>query len=316
LAEGVVCVADGVVTALNAAARQLLQIDPERAIGAPLISVVRDHRIESALSEGDAVELVLRGRHLEVVPFAGGLLLRDTTEARRAQADARELLAVLSHELRTPVTTIRASLEALSLDMPETQRLRWLARAEREADRLVRLLEDLTVEVTPPRARGVSLRELGERIGELLAEPLAERGVTLRTRLPAATAWADPDKLLQVMLNLVENAVLHGPRAAEVLLVAAADAARDGWWSVEVLDRGEPADDDVMESWFAPHARGALATQRGTGLGLYIVRSIASRWGGRTWGRRWQHGNAFGFTVPRERAAADDPAAQPKRPVM
>jgi len=304
LAEGVVWVAEGRVTGLNRAAADLLQVDPQRVIDAPLISVARDHRIEAAATAGLPVELATRGRRLWVVPFAGGLLLRDVTEARRAVEDARELLAVLSHELRTPVTTIRASLEALRFDLPEAQRARLLGRAEDEAERLTRLLEDLTVDVAPPKARSLELQVLAARVEALLAAQVAQRAVRLSVELPAIRAWADPDKLLQVLLNLVENAVIHGPEGAEVRLLAQADPRRDGWWRVEVLDHGAEVPAEVMEGWFAPHARAASATSRGTGLGLYIVRSIATRWGGETWGRRWERGNAFGFSVPRERGAA------------
>lgn len=304
LAEGVVWVVDGRVTGLNRAAAEMLQVEAARVHDLPLIAVVRDHRIERAAEQGEAVEIATRGRRLVVVPFGGGLLLRDVTEARRTAEDARALLAVLSHELRTPVTTIRSSLEALGFDLPEAQRVRWLARAGAEAERLGRLLEDLTADVAPPRARSLALREVAAKVGELLAQPLAERRVTLRLDLPSATAWADGDKLLQALLNLVENAVIHGPAGAEVRLTAVPDPAREGWWRVEVLDRGAPVAPEVMEGWFAPHARGAGATTRGTGLGLYIVRSIANRWDGEAWGRCWEGGNAFGFSVPRERAAA------------
>lgn len=304
LAEGVVLVDDGRVTWLNRAAAELLQVDRERAVGAPVMAVVRDHRIEAVAAGGEAIEIATRGRRLQALPCDGGLLLRDVSEARRAAEDARALLAVLSHELRTPVTTILASLEAVRFDLPEAQRARWLARAEDEGRRLGRLLEDLTVDVAPPRARSVALRDAAATVASLLAEPLARRRVRLIVELPAATAWADPDKLLQVLLNLVENAVLHGPEDADVRLLAVPDPARALWWRVEVLDAGPEVTPATMEGWFAPHARGAGATTRGTGLGLYIVRSIAARWGGRAWGRRWERGNAFGFTVPRDRAAA------------
>jgi len=304
LAEGILLLAGDRVRALNRAAAEMLQVDAGRAVDAPLIAVVRDHRIERAAAEGVRVEIATRGRRLLVVPIEGALLLRDVTEARRAADDARELLAVLSHELRTPVTTIHASLEALRFDLPEAQRVRWLVRAEEESARLGRLLSDLTIDVAPPQARSVELRALAGRVEALLAPRIAERGIVLAVDLPAAHAWSDPDKLLQVLLNLVENAVLHGPAGAEVQLTAAADPARSLWWRVEVLDRGPAVAPDVMDGWFAPHARGAGATSRGTGLGLYIVRSIVERWGGEAWGRRWAEGNAFGFTVPRDRPAA------------
>ncbi len=305
LEEGVVLVIGGRVTGLNRAAATLLEVEAARALGAPLITVVRDHRIER-LTEADGVQVITtQGRHLAIRAFDGGLTLRDVSAERRAAETGRELLAVLSHELRTPVTTIRSALEALRLeDVPVAQRQRFLAHAEAEAERLVRLLDDLTVDVAPPRARSVPWHEVFGRVQDLLAPVVTERGVRLHRDLPAANVWADPDKLLQVLLNLVENAVLHGPPGAEVRCVAGPDGRRPGWWRFEVLDAGRPVPEAVMDAWFAPHARGAGVNARGTGLGLYVVRSIAERWGGAAWGRRWEGGNAFGVTVPRDRQAA------------
>ena len=311
LAEGVVVVDGERVVALNAAAARFLDVDPERAVGAALITVVRDHRIERAFLDQVPIELLTRGRWLRVAVQEDALLLRDVSEQRRARDDARELLAVLSHELRTPVTAIRAALEALRYDMPDQQRGRFMEQAEAEADRLVRLLSDLTVDVKPPAARSVPLKACALRAAELIAATLEARGVTVRYELPGGDVWADPDKLLQVFLNMIENAAVHGPAEASIRVVAAIDPERDGWLQVEVIDQGGPLAPEVIEPLFSPHARGARAGGRGTGLGLYVVRSIAERWGGRAWGRPCQAGNAFGVSVPRSREAARHAVGRP-----
>jgi signal transduction histidine kinase len=313
LAEGVILVRDGRVVGLNAAAARMLGTDPERAAGLPAIAVLRDHRLERVLERGGREEMTLRARRVEVEAIEGGLALRDVSEARRAQENARELLAVLSHELRTPVTTIRSTLEALGYDdLDEGYRARLLQRAGDEAARLVRLLEDLTVDVAPPRERSVALRPLLERARGLLAERFAEHRVRLRVDVPDLAVWADPDKVLQVFLNLLENAAVHGPDDATVEL--SAEAADEGVL-LRVRDRGAPLPPELRASLFEPHARGPTPRARGAGLGLYIVRSIAERAGGRAWSGPWcdaegrVQGNEFGVALPARRgprAATDD----------
>lgn len=300
LAEGVVLIEGDRVVDLNAAAAMLLDVDPARVRGATLITALRDHRLEQAWRDRVTVELELRARRVQLAPLPGALLLRDLTGQRRAEEDARELLAVLSHELRTPVTSIRAVLDALVDDPDPATAARFLPRAGAEAERLTRLLDDLTVDVKPPRVRRVPLGELAERALGVLQPLLDEQGVRVQPGLVEATALVDEDKLLQVMVNLLENAAVHGPSDATVELVAWRDG---GVLRLEVRDGGTPLDPSSVEALFAPHSRGR-GGGKGTGLGLYIVRSIARRWGGDAWGGPWlgadgaPRGNAFGVSVP------------------
>ena len=302
LGEGVILVQKGRVRWLNPAAARFLEVDAVHSLGLPLIAVLRDHRLERVYLEGVETELETRGRILLARPVPGGLSLTDLSELRRTQEGARELLAVLSHELRTPATTIRATLEALRFEMPEAQRARFLSRAEGEADRLIRLLEDLTVDVKPPQLRRLSLCDAISRARALLQDTLTAHDVTLELEVPPLTVWADADKLLQVLINLVENAAIHGPDHATVLLKAAPDPENPSVARVVVRDQGPPLPPETVERLFEPHARGASVKARGTGLGLYIVRSIAGRWGGEAWGRPLEgndgYGNEFGFSVP------------------
>ena len=299
LREGVVLVEDSVVSYLNAAAAALLYVDRDRVVGRPLIGVARDHRIEAVARGGDPVEVEVRGRRIRVERIRGGLSLVDVTRVRQSEEDARELLAVLSHELRTPVTTIQSTIEALQDDdLPLATRERFLRRAEQESRRLMRLLADLTVDVSPPRSRSVHLPEVVDRALALIAPKLAERGVSVRRQGPALDVWMDPDKALQLVLNLVENAVVHGPADREIL-IETRTAAEGDRAEIEVHDRGDPLAEDAFEGLFVPHRRGDAAAAAGAGLGLYIVRSIAERAGGRAWGRPTSAGNAFGVALPR-----------------
>lgn len=289
-----------VVHYLNPAAERLLEVDAARAVGLPPMTVLRDHRLDALLRAGEGVlELETRGRRLCATATAGALVLHDVTEVRRAQEDSRELLAVLSHELRTPGAALLATIEALALDPPRDVRDRFLERGLAEAERLGRLLEDLTVETRPPRERSLTFAEVVQRATAAVQPTLNRRGVRLRTEVPELSAWADEDKLVQVLVNLLENAAVHGPSGGRVALVAWAedDAVR-----CEVRDEGEPIDAERVEELYQPHARGGGVRAKGTGLGLYIVRSIVERWGGTAWGRPLGgRGNAFGFSVPATR---------------
>ncbi len=295
--DGVVATgADGRVEYVNEAACEMLGVRPDTAAGQLLAFVVRDHRLETACLEGGFAEVQLRGRTLLGRGVPGGLLLTDVTDSRAAREDARELLSVLSHELRTPVTTISSALEALSRDeLPAERRERFLELASAETARLVRLLNDLTVDVKPPQQRSVALPDAVERALTLLRPRLAERNIAADTvGLAELTVLADPDKLLQSLVNLIENAALHGPADATIHVAA----SRDGdVVRVTVSDEGTPLEASRMDELFSPDSRGRAIKARGTGLGLYIVRSIAQRSGGEAWGRPLEHGNEFGFSV-------------------
>lgn len=300
LTEGVVLTDETqVVTFINDAACSLLDVRREAALGMPAMAVLRDHRLEEALLSQGTVEIQTRQRILIARGVEQGLLIRDVSEARRAREEARELLAVLSHELRTPVTSIRSVLEALGTDgLPEEQRTRFMRLAVAEAERLVRLLRDLTIDVKPPVHRSVSLAETALRAVAVLRETLQEFNITVDTRgVPDVTVFADPDKLLQSLVNLIENAAQHGPADATVEVLAETDES-EGPVRVMVRDRGLPLSQERLEELFSPDSRVRSTRSRGTGLGLYIVRSITERWGGTAWGRPLADGNEFGFSVP------------------
>lgn len=286
------------VTWVNAAAARLWGVAPERAAGRPLLEVVRRHTLEALAERGGELELEASGRTLRCTAVRpgedgeGALIVEDVTELRRREAELREATAVLSHEFRTPVAGLKGVLEALEYDMPPELARNFVRQGLQEVERLARLVEDLAVGFRPTRARTLPLADAFARAERLLAPELSARGARL-TFGESHLVRADPDKLLQVLLNLIENALRYGPPENPIEVQT---ARRDSWVEVAVLDHGPPLED--TEALFRAHTRGRHATGQGSGMGLYIVRSIVHGWGGQAWVERRGGHNAFCFTLP------------------
>ena len=316
LPQAVVLHEGGRVTHLNLAAERLWGVTRARARGRALLEVVRRHTLEALALEGGELDLEVAGRSLHCRAQrgerGGALVVEDVTSLRRREAELREAAAVLSHEFRTPVTALRGLLEALQYEMPPEMQQNFVAQGVAEVERLARLVDDLAVGFKPVRARVLTLSEVLGRAERLLASDLSGAGVRL-ARGEDAAVRADPDKLLQVLLNLIENAARYGPRPGTVRVEARPhDAPDEGapyegagegrWVEIAVLDAGAPLEGG--EHIWRAHARGAGARGNGSGMGLYIVRSIVEGWGGRAWTERRPSGhnasgfNAFCFTLP------------------
>ncbi len=296
LPQAVLLTREGLVTRVNAAAARLWGVPQERAAGRPVLEVVRRHTLETLLERGGELELEVTGRTLRCTATRdgtlGALIVEDVTEHRRREAELREATAVLSHEFRTPVAALRGVLEALEYDMPRDLAQNFVRQGLQETERLARLAEDLAVGFRPTRARTLPLAEAFARAERLLSGDLNARRASV-TFGQDHLVRADPDKLLQVLLNLIENALKYGPPAAQVEVHT---QERGTWIEVSVLDRGTPIPD--TESLFKAHTRGRAATGQGSGMGLYIVRSIVHGWGGQAWAERRGDANAFCFTLP------------------
>ncbi|WP_034386305.1 cell wall metabolism sensor histidine kinase WalK [Deinococcus sp. YIM 77859] len=286
------------VTRVNGEAVRLWGVPQDRAAGRPLLEVVRRHTLEALAERGGELELEMGGRTLRctAVPAApgevGALIVEDLSAHRRREAELREATAVLSHEFRTPVTGLRGVLEALEYEMPPELAQNFVRQGLQEVERLARLVEDLAVGFRPTRARTLPLAEAFARAERLLAPEVAARRSTL-TFGAGHLVRADPDKLLQVLLNLIENALKYGPAEKPIEVLT---TPRGPWVEVAVLDYGAPLAE--TESLFRAHTRGPGASGQGSGMGLYIVRSIVQGWGGQVWTERRGERNAFCFTLP------------------
>jgi PAS domain S-box-containing protein len=236
------------------------------------------------------------------------LVLRDVTEQRQREAVRETFIGVLSHELRTPVTTIFGGARVLSRDdsgLDDATRREILVDVAEEAERLKRLVEDV-----------VALSRFGESDADLGREPVLlqrvvpavvaseeERwpGVVFAVQIPPGlpTVVADPTYLEQVIRNLLANAAKYGGQGATVQVVVESDTDAEEV-SVSVRDDGPGIEPDEAERLFDLFYRSpttATATT-GAGIGLFVCARLVRAMGGRVWARPLPAGGAeFAFAL-------------------
>ena len=205
-----------------------------------------------------------------------------------------DFMSSVTHELRTPLTSIRALAELMrdAPDMDTAQRQQFLAIVVAESERLSRLVNQVLdmAKIESGHAEwlnaDVDLAALLQQAVASTAELLRERGATVQLQLPAQplpTLRADPDRLLQVVLNLLSNAAKFVPR--EGGLVQLRLFQRGARAVVEVQDNGAGVPAAQQALIFEKFRQGGDDQNRpqGTGLGLPISRKIVEHFGGRLW---------------------------------
>jgi Na+/proline symporter/nitrogen-specific signal transduction histidine kinase len=220
-----------------------------------------------------------------------------------------DFMSSVTHELRTPLTSIRTIAELMvdEPDMAADQRQRFLGIVVAETERLTRLVNQVLdmAKIESGNAEwhnaDVDLVALLKQAAQTVQEMLRERGAELVMRLPAKvpTLRADPDRLMQVLMNLLSNAAkfvpAHGGRV-ELKLTAEADGV-----TVEVQDNGPGVPEAQRALIFEKFRQGGGPWNRpqGTGLGLPISRQIVEHFGGRMELRAGAgHGACFAFVLP------------------
>ena len=206
-------------------------------------------------------------------------------EQREAREFAEQMMAIVSHDLRTPLGTIRAGTEVLRMiELPARYRP-LLGNIDRATDRAVHLVNDL-LDLTRARLgqplalqrRAIDLHEIvGAQVDELAqAHPQAR---IEHRRNGDGHCMADPSRLGQLVANLVSNAVAYGTAGAPIIVSTSTGAAG---CSVRVRNAGAPIPEHARASLFQPMVRGTDvgAETRSVGLGLYIVGEVARAHGG------------------------------------
>ena len=209
--------------------------------------------------------------------------VRDVTERARLERAKSDFVATASHELRSPLTSIKGFVELLerSPDSMSARQLEFLDIIQRSTDRLVELVNDLLdvarleadhVEIN---ARPIDIGEAVQELAELIGPRVAAKRQTLDTYIAPTLplAMADPERIRQVIGNLVTNAHLYTPEGGRIHIGVEADRA---WVKIVVSDTGIGMTPEETERAFERfyRARSGNESAPGTGLGLSIVKSL------------------------------------------
>ena len=229
-------------------------------------------------------------------------------EKRRDEAERmrRETIASISHDLRTPITSLRLLAEAIEDDLVDQETVkRYAASMRTNVEVLGALIDDL-FELARIEAgaltwsmQQIELGEIVESVIGTMEVEASQRGIHIKAEMADHAEFVgDPARLRRVMLNLLQNAVRHTPEDGSVTVKI--EPAGNGGFEVEVADSGEGIDPADRDRIFEPFYRGgseAARTRPGTGLGLAIARAVVEAHGGRIWLAESEKGSRFRFSL-------------------
>lgn len=334
LPDGLV-VADenGRVTCFNAAAARITAVAPREALGRSLESALpfedlegrrwwpltdpygglttRIGQPERNLLLPGGREVLVSARYVRERPNGPVrrlvVQLRGTEARRRTERSHAELIATVAHELRSPLTSVKgftATLLAKWERFTDDQKRLMLETVDADADRVTRLIAEL-LDISRIDSGRLEVRRqpvdvvaaVRRHIQAYTAAGQPEERFRVEVEDPLPDLWADPDKIDQVLGNLLENAVRHGAGTVTIAVSPALTKARTEGTAVTVSDEGPGIPEESMSRVFTRFWRGSK--RGGTGLGLYIVKGIVEAHGGTITVERAVRGGAqFRFTLP------------------
>lgn len=317
----------GIVVHSNATAESMLGCESDSMIGHALIQATLSSEMQefvvkaAGASRPQARDFPFTGApsrilRASVYPFAQGLsgtaetmlVLVDVTELRRLETIRRDFVANVSHEMRTPLASIRAMAETLADGALHDEDVahRFLETIIREADRLTRISQDLLIlsdaESKAPSKETFDLDALLRDVVGRSKAHAAERNVELNLETSGPlSVHASRDQIEQVVVNLVDNAIKYTGAGGRVD-VRADSLERE--MKIEVTDTGIGIMEEHLPRIFERFYRVDKARSResgGTGLGLSIVKNIIEAHGGEVSVQsRFNHGSTFSVTLPKQ----------------
>ena len=319
---------EGRVVRINIAARHMLGLERQKARGkylhdlfhtesqctesCTIVEALRSvdnevHSFHVSVNGSDRV-LELTCRDLDGRDSGRVMVMRDITQRDLLARMKDDFISITSHELRTPLTAIRGSLGLVANDVlgPIPQEAHdVLDIALENADRLVRLVNDF-LDMHRMESGHVALDLADHPVSDLFAEvvrtmsPVAESARITITAVPTdLVVRADSSRVVQVLVNLVQNAVKFSPAGSDIELTA---RARNHDVVVSVKDHGRGIPRDHLDHVFEPFHQVDASDSKdriGSGLGLAICRRIIDQHGGRIWVEQPRNGGSiFRFTLP------------------
>jgi sigma-B regulation protein RsbU (phosphoserine phosphatase) len=281
-----------------AAAVEPADLEQARASFARMLETGTDmYRAAYRLNGVDGIQRTVLATARMVTPSGGGPpqvvgLVQDITELarQRAQAEDRALFAeqmigIVSHDLRNPLSTVRVGAQVLELGGLPPHQAAVLQSINRAVARAQRMINDLLDFTMARIGQGLSVDRHPIALHDVVAEHVDELSLAYpaweiqHRQEGSGSVVADAHRLMQLIENLVSNAVAYGDAASAVVVTSRVHA--DGF-SVSVHNGGNPIDAALLPTLFQPMVRGtdAASVHRSVGLGLYIVAEIARAHGG------------------------------------
>jgi PAS domain S-box-containing protein len=336
---GITIVVDGCIVAANHAFAKMFGHENAMIIGLeltefiagearegasvrPAVSSSRPREARARRKDGTTFDVEVTTKSITYQGYeASGIIVRDITERKEIDRLKTEFVSVVSHELRTPLTSIRGSLGlmeggAVGELPPKARELVGIAR--QNADRLIRLINDI-LDLEKIESGKVQLNIAALDPAQLVERTVAElRAMALqyKVRMTPRIERRDPvagdlDRVIQVLTNLVSNALKFSPEDGQVTIVVGDGTA--GFIRFTVTDEGPGLTEDQRSKLFGRFVQLEAADTRkrgGTGLGLAISRSLVEQQSGRIGvDSEPGHGSSFWFELPLIGARVTTPAA-------